>query len=106
MNTPETQHPFQQEEESINLRELLDKYLYHWKWFLIGGFIALSIAFVYLRYSVPVYESSASVLIKDDEKGGGMQGMDMFKDLGLMGGSVNLENEIEIYRSRTLLKAL
>lgn len=105
MNTPLQHAPMQQqEEESINLRELLDKYLYHWKWFLIGGFIALSIAFVYLRYSVPVYESKASVLIKDDKKGGGIQGMDMFKDLGILGGSVNLDNEIEIYRSRTLLE--
>jgi tyrosine-protein kinase Etk/Wzc len=104
MNIPLHQAPMQQqEEESINLREALDKYLYHWKWFLTGAIFALSIAFVYLRYSVPVYESKASVLIKDDKKGGAMQGMDLFKDLGIMGGSSNLENEIEIFSSRTLL---
>jgi tyrosine-protein kinase Etk/Wzc len=105
MNTPLNQAPMQQqEEETINLREILDKYLYHWKWFALGAFVTLSMAFVYLRYSVSVYESKASVLIKDEKKGGFSSELSMLKDLGVMGGSSNLQDEIEVFKSRTLIE--
>ena len=91
------------EEESINLRALFEAYARFWPWFLVGALGCVMGAWVYLRYTVPVYESKAAILIKDDEKGGNLSGMDMFKDLGIMSGSANLENEIEILKSRTLL---
>ena len=82
MSASNSQSYFEEpEKENINLREILGKYLRHWKWFALGSAISLCAAWVYLRYSVPVFESKASVLIKDDEKGGGLSGMDMFKDL-------------------------
>ena len=92
--------------EEINIREELDKYLRYWPWFILGVLTALIIAFVYLKLSVPVYQTVASVIIKDEEsKGGGLGDAAGFADLGLLGGmSTNsIENEIGLLKSRRLM---
>ena len=94
--------------EEINLREELDKYLRYWPWFLIGIFSFIIIAFLYLRISVPVYDTVASVIIKNQEsKGSGLVGAGAadFADLGVLGGmSTNsIENEIGLLKSRRMM---
>ncbi|MGM8362803.1 GumC family protein [Flavobacterium sp. ARAG 55.4] len=92
--------------EDINLREQLDKYLIHWKWFVFSVLICLLLAFLYLRYTTPSYEASTSILVKDEKKGGMLSELSAFADLGL-GGSMksNVDNEIEILKSRTLVES-
>ena len=93
------------QEQSINLNELLNKYLIHAKWFVLSVLMCLAIAFVYLRYATPEYSVSATLLIKDDKKGGLMSELSNFSDIGLLGGSNgNVDNEIEILKSRTLVE--
>lgn len=90
-------------EESINLKQLLFNYLRYWKWFLLSVFLFLAIAKLYLRYSIPVYKASATLLIKDEKSGGLSSELSAFKDLDLFGsGSKNIDDEIEILKSRTL----
>ncbi|SHM19273.1 GumC family protein [Flavobacterium saccharophilum] len=90
----------------VNLRELLNKYLIHWKWFVLSILIGLSLTFLYLRYTTPSYEATTSILVKDEKKGGMLSELSAFSDLGLSGGSVNnVDNEIEILKSRTLAES-
>jgi len=91
--------------EDVNLREQLDKYLIHWRWFLVSVVIGLLLAFVYLRYTTPSYEATTSILVKDEKKGGMLSELSAFADLGL-GGSMknNVDNEVEILKSRTLVE--
>lgn len=94
------------EVNEVNLREQLDKYIVHWKWFVLSAFLCLVLAFLYLRYTTPNYEASTSVLVKDEKKGGMLSELSAFSDLGLGGGSVNnVDNEIEILKSRTLVES-
>ena len=87
---------------SVNLNEQLHKYLLHWKWIVAGALLSLSIAYIYLRYEVPQYGTTTTILIKDDKKGGVTE-MDAFNDLFILGAKKsNLENEIEILKSRKL----
>jgi tyrosine-protein kinase Etk/Wzc len=96
----------EEEINEVNLREQLDKYLIHWKWFVLSVFLCLVLAFLYLRYTTPSYEASTSVLVKDEKKGGMLSELSAFSDLGLGGGSVNnVDNEIEILKSRTLVES-
>ncbi|MGY8927710.1 MAG: Wzz/FepE/Etk N-terminal domain-containing protein, partial [Flavobacteriales bacterium] len=62
-------------EDTVNLREIIEKYAFHWKWFILSTVLFLSIAFLYLRYSQNIYQSEAKILIKDDSKGGSMPDM-------------------------------
>jgi tyrosine-protein kinase Etk/Wzc len=88
-----------------SLGEIVLKYLSYWRWFVISLVLCLSLAFVYVRYTVPMYEASATVLIKDDKNGKTslQDELSAFEDLGILSGNPDLDNEIEILRSRTLM---
>ena len=94
-------------EENIDVKELLFKYLIHWPWFVGTVVACLIAAWVYLYVSTPVYNISATVLIKDDKKGGSAGMLSGLESLGLDGmisSSQNIDNEIEVLRSKTIVK--
>lgn len=65
--------------------------------------VALIGAFFYLKTLTPLYTVSSSVLIKNESKGGA-GGADL-ADLGFVSTSTqSFDNELEILRSRTLIK--
>jgi tyrosine-protein kinase Etk/Wzc len=57
----------QQAEESIDFKTLFFKLYSYWYFFLITIFIALLIAFLFNKYTLPVYKVKTTVLIKDDK---------------------------------------
>ena len=94
-------------EENIDVKELLFKYLIHWPWFVGAVVACLIAAWIYLYMSTPVYNISATVLIKDDKKGGSAGMLSGLESLGLDGmisSSQNIDNEIEVLRSKTIVK--
>ena len=106
MRTQDFYNEIDNEIEEVNLREQLDKYIIHWKWFLLSVVICLIAAFLYLRYSTPIYEATTAILVKDEKKGGMLSELSAFSDLGIGVGSVNnVDNEIEILRSRTIVES-
>ncbi len=102
-HAPQQSH-FQQEEE-INLREEFEKYYRYWPYFIASVFFCLVMAFLYLRYTTPVYQSTATIIIKDEKKGGNIPGLEAFEGLGLLGGmgGSSIENEMGILRSKQLI---
>lgn len=97
--------PIRPQEEEINLREELDKYLKYWPWFVFGVILCVLIGFVYLKYTTAQYSTTASIIIKDEESKGPSSEMAAFADLGLLSGmgASSIENEIGILRSKTLM---
>ncbi len=94
-----------EKEEKTDYRELFFKFYIHWKWFTLSFIVCIALAWLYLRYATPVYNISASIIIRDDKKGGDPTGsMSMFEDLGLISSSQNIDNEIEIMKSKSLIK--
>lgn len=94
-------------EENIDVKELLFKYLIHWPWFVGAVIVCVIVAWGYLYISTPVYNISATVLIKDDKKGGSAGMLSGLESLGLDGmvsSSQNIDNEIEVLRSKTIAK--
>lgn len=90
-----------------NYRELIFKYLSHWK--LLVGLIIISLAlsFVYLRYTTPLYEANMTILIKNNQKGGsGMSETSAFEDLTIFNEGLFIENEKSILQSRRLMKTV
>ena len=93
------------DEEPVNYREKIEKYVYHWKWFLLGLVFAITAAFLYLRYTPNEYLVKASILIDDQTAGGLPSELSAFEDLGLMGGGKkSIENEIGLLKSRSLME--
>ncbi|MER2998507.1 GumC family protein [Pontibacter populi] len=94
---------FQFESEEINLKEVLQKYLRYWYVFIIGVTIAGVVAYLYLRYTTPQYRISSTLLIKDDKKGPSLAENAILNDLDLFQSGKNIDNEIEILKSKSLM---
>lgn len=94
------------EEATVSLRELLEKYLVHWRWILLSCVCCSTIGWLYVRYSKPKYESSISVLIEKQNNNLASDEADMLKDLGLANGGSELEDEVELYKSRSLMESV
>lgn len=73
----------------------IKKYLRYWIWFVVGVIIALSAAFIYLRYTTSIYSSSAKIQILNKSKG-----IEMPSSAFIFNRStINLENEMEVIKS-------
>lgn len=96
----------EEKEEKTDYRELFFKYYIHWKWFAASLVVCLLCAWIYLRYTTPVYNISSAIIIRDDKKGGDAAtgALSMFEDMGIMPSSQNIDNEIEIMQSKSLIK--
>ena len=92
----------QKEEESsvFSLANLWTIVVLNWQWILLSTFIALSLAFLYLRYTSPVYNSAMKVLIKDEEgRNRSMGGQMNLESMGIFSNSNGFDNELEILNS-------
>lgn len=92
------------EEENFNLYEILFKYLIYWPWFIASILICLIGTFIYLRYQTPVYNISSAVLIKEQDNKSSNNPLSAIQDLGMMSFTNSFDNEIEILKSKTLVK--
>lgn len=104
MDTQRTDNNQIQEQE-IDLIELFYKLLAHWNWFLLATVIALAGAYIYVHVTMPVYQASASVIIKDSE-GGNKVIDELFQNIvsnPLAASHTEIEDEMEILRSRSIL---
>lgn len=91
------------EEDDFDIKKWLFRISRSWYWFAGSIFICLSVAWLYLHYTNPVYQAIASVMIKDEKKGGDITDNTILKDLGI-GGNKLVENEIEILKSYDLME--
>lgn len=94
----------QPNDEEINLKEMLFNYLRFWPWIVLSVLVFAVGGYYYLKTQINIFESRATVLVKDEKKGGLGSDLDIFSDLGIGGGNSNLYNEIEVFNSRTLMR--
>lgn len=95
------------DENQFNIQEIIFRYLIHWPWFVASVILCVILAWAYLYIATPVYNISATVLIKDEEKGGGAGMSSELERMGLdgfMSSSKNVDNEIEVLRSKSLAR--
>jgi len=90
-----------EKDSSINFRDIINKYLYHWPLFIIGIAITMTAAFFYLQISSPVYEIKASIIIQDEKKDPDEK--QKLQELDLLKSTKLVENEIEVLKSRNLI---
>jgi capsular exopolysaccharide synthesis family protein len=95
-----------QNEEGFNLRKWSGRMFGLWPWFLLSLAVCLALTYLYLRYTNPVYNASASIIVKDDKKGADLLDNSMMKEIGLAGNNKLVENEIEVLKSYDLMQAV
>ena len=85
------------DEQTIDIKQLIYVCISHWYLFLISVIVALAIGFVVNRYKANVYQTSGTVLIKDQS---GFDPTALMTNLNSK--SQNVENEMAILKSYML----
>ena len=94
----------QEAEDLISLREIIDMFLFNWKWFVLSVVFCVAIGTLYLKTKPNIYQRQAVMLVKDDSNGGGRRAStDALMSLnGVIAGS-SVKNELYILRSHQLM---
>ncbi|MGK6340736.1 GumC family protein [Chryseobacterium sp. DT-3] len=93
----------QENEEKLNIRKNISKYLYKWPWFIASIFVFVTGAYIYLRYSVPKYQSKTT--LKFDKKQNDLSSaLSDLDNLGIgLGNADELKSEAAVVNSRPIL---
>ena len=91
-----------QQEDEFQILNVFRDILRKWHYFLIAGVFFTGLALLYVRFTLPVYQASSSILI-DDEQSSPANVSDLLSS-DLFGTNLNLPTEIGILRSRTVIQ--
>ena len=81
------------ENETIDLKSTVLKYINYWYYFVICILFSFFIAFLYNRYQPPIYNVSTSLLIRDDNNTQ-LGAENILEELEIYSGKRNIKNEI------------
>ena len=90
-----------QEEENL-LQRTFSKYLPYWPLLVGALLVGLVAAWLFINFSTPVFEATATLIIKDEKKGN--EESKMMESLNQISSKKIVENEIEVIQSRKLMQ--
>ena len=89
---------------SVNIREIILKYLRKWYWFIISLFTCFVFAYIYTQITIPKYQVQASILLRQDDKAFGLSESALLESMGMGGTLKEVEDEIQVLTSKTMMK--
>ena len=90
MNSEQETINLRREENELNLSDLFHIVLANWYWFVLSVLVCAGVAVLYLKWAPKVYTRTASVLIKDNSKGGGLSESAAFEELNMFNATFKL----------------
>ena len=87
---------FMEEENPVQIKQLIGKYLVYWPWFVGSIVICLFAASFYLRYADVIYKTEAKVKLLKDKESANFS-LDVSKLFNK--SNINLDNEIALIKS-------
>jgi len=99
-----TNHKKKNEQEVNLIQQMISNYLPYWPLLVIAIGIGLAAAFIYIRYKIPLYQASATLIIKDEKKG--TEESKLMESLNTISSKQLVENEIEVIQSRSLMDSV
>lgn len=98
--------PFTEKDEvkNNNFGKIVSKYFYHWPLFLICILVTIALAVLYIRFTNSVYHVKAKISINDNKNKDVKEKDAALEQLNLSTGSKLVESEVEIIKSRPLIR--
>lgn len=95
-----------EEQSFFTFQNIFSMLVLNWQWFALTMFICLCGAMIYLRYVDPMYEVSARMLVKDTDnrRSNAADVLSSMQDFGFMTNTAGIQNEMEILKSRMLVR--
>ncbi|MDR3062297.1 MAG: polysaccharide biosynthesis tyrosine autokinase [Dysgonamonadaceae bacterium] len=95
------------EERDVSTQWFIINILMHWKWIFFSLALCVALGIVYLKFTKKIYKINASVILKDEKKGGlGNSELSLFESMGLFNTNNNVDNEVEMLKSRNLVEGV
>ena len=96
----------QQKSSFFSFSNLWTILVLNWQWFVLSLLICILSGWLYLRYTMPTYQMSARILIKSDNSrsSNASQVQSEDQEFGFLSNSTGIQNEIEVLRSRVLIR--
>ncbi|MEI6750367.1 MAG: GumC family protein [Bacteroidales bacterium] len=92
-------------QEENDFKKIFDLVIRNYKLFIISIVVAFGLAIFKNRTSIPIYEISSSILIKEDAKqSSGGKGMNDFLNSSLFGVNQNFQNELWVLKSSPVVE--
>ena len=107
MNPEQETNMLREEENELNLIDMYRVVRANWYWFLLSVAVCCAVAVLYLGWAPKIYQRTATVLIKDDTKGGGVASeAAVFEDLNMFNMKRSVDNELLVFKSKQLMKSV
>jgi len=92
--------------QKLNLRKEVGRYLKYWYWFLLGAFVFSALGFLYIKYSIPIYKATASIIVRSEGRQASGVETSIYSNLGMSNdlGTNNMENELGILKSKRIMR--
>ncbi len=85
----------------FNIKHIWARYIAYWPLFALLVVLAVAGGWIYLRYAIPMYQSSAKILIKDEKKGS--EDSKTVESFNTLSSKKIIENEMEVIQSSSLI---
>jgi capsular exopolysaccharide synthesis family protein len=95
----------QDDKDSFNFREVVQKYIKHWRFFLFTFIATMSIAVIINLYTPPVYKIEAKFLIKEESSAMNLFDFSAIGEGGILPKGQKLANETIVLKSRAIAEA-
>lgn len=104
MDPPVVQDSNQQDpdhEQPLNIKEFLFRILNHWHWFVICGFLGMTLTWFYNRNIIPTWQVDSTLLVSEGSNKTDLN--NLFESLNI-GTKINMQNHIELLKSYSLTR--
>lgn len=90
---------------SLQVADLLVIFRTKWYWFILSLVLSVGIMSFFIQRTSPRYKRTASILVKDEARGGNIGATaDIIADLGFFQSRVNIQNELLIIQAPVIIQ--
>lgn len=93
--------------DEFDFKKILNRFLQYWKLYILSVVILVFLGLMFIRYSTPLYQVNAQVLVQDGQSGNSTSFLnsDMLSDFnGMFDVQNNVYNELAILQTKDLLE--
>ncbi len=92
-------------ENNIDFQKIFQRLYSYRKVYILLIVVFLLATFLINKYSAVIYKNSSTIFVNEEDKNKGLNSAnDMFQGFGLFGNKENIENELELIKSYSLIK--
>ncbi len=91
-------------QQSINYKKIVQRFLGFKRFYIVMAVLALTTALIHNKTAKVLYSNSTTILISEKQRSAISGGQDFMQGMALFGGQTNIDNEVEILSSFSIVK--